>query len=304
MLERADGAVSVARGSEVVEARQGDAIQQGSRVETWERSTAVLRLGDHVRAALGPGSSLEIRSVSPEGADVVLGRGWLVCDVDPGRLAAGLTVRAPGGRVEVLGTRFAVEIGQGGELEVRVLRGRVAWVSDRGGASVELEAGESAVLPGSAAHRLADDLARRDAALLGGELVAAGGERVEPDLGQLFAEAEQARREGEHERAAARYRRIAARDPGGAAGGTALVSLGQLSLGPLGRPADARRAFSDYLASHPSGPLREEAWVGLIRAELALGHTDAARVAAARYLRDHPSGRYARIAEELVRDEP
>jgi hypothetical protein len=295
----ADGTAEVRRAGAPI-ARPGDGrLRDGDVVQTSDDAVAVLRRGDAVRLALGPGSALEVARVVEGAVEVALSSGWLVGRVEPGETPIEVTVRTPAGEVLVLGTIFAVEVADVGTVTVRVVRGEIAFDRDGDLGRTTVAAGREAFFPEGRSDETTPQVAARDVALLEGRITTPVAAVASAGVEELFERAEAARRRGQHEQAATLYRRIAASDRG-AAGGTALISLGQLSLGPLGQPDQARRAFSSYLASGRRS-LRQEALVGLLRSQRALGQTSAARATARRYVDEYPSGRYRAVADDLLR---
>ncbi len=310
-VERASGpALVLTRGD--AEIRRADeplgelegGLRDGDEVRTADGAVAVLGRGDEIRLALGPQSALTLERLAPGALEVNLESGWLVGQVDPGEQALEVKVRTPAGVVFVLGTIFAVEVAASGSVEVRVTRGQVTFEMDGEEdepAPETVSAGQVASFPSGQTVEVSPRVVGRDQALLEGRLMPRPAEVVvTTDVETLFEQAETARRGGQLRRAAALYTRIAATDPRGASGGTALISLGQLSLGPLGQPAQARQAFSSYLSSRRRS-LRQEAFVGLLRAQRALGQMGPARRTARQYLDEYQSGRYRHVAEELLR---
>lgn len=303
-LAIAEGAAEVRRGGARLHAPARAPLEEGDEVLTAaEDGLAVLRQGEAVRLALGPGSALDVVRLAPGSLEVGLGAGWLAGQVEPGQGPVQLQVHTPTGVLRVVGTIFAVEVADQGAVEVRVARGEVSFTPRASDASIEVETGRRARFPTGTTAEVGARYTERDEALLQGRLLARPDEAVAAvgvDVETLFERAEAARRRGQPAQAAALYRQIAGADPHGASGGTALISLGQLSLGPLGQPGQARSAFSTYLASRRR-PLRQEAFSGLLRSQLALGQAAAARRTARQYLDEYPTGRYRDIAENALR---
>ncbi len=86
-----------------------------------------------------------------------------------------------------------------------------------------------------------------------------------PDVTERLRRIRQLRASGHYAEAASGYEELIAAHSGSAEAQAALVSLGELRLGPLRDPSGARRAFELYL-NGPSGTLEESARYGLIRA--------------------------------------
>lgn len=279
------------------DASGGVPLSEGDRVTTPAETMASLELGEHLQIALGPDSSVQLLRRDADGIELSLDQGWVVGRLDPTDERLTLKVHTPAGELTVLGTIFAVEATDEEEVEVRVSRGRVAFRVSDGDEPVEIEAGRSGRFPAGATSELDDQASSRDEALLDGRFEPPQGPApalvFDPD--SLFEQAEAARRQGQHSRAAALYQQITASNGSGSAG-TAQISLGQLYLGPLGQPARARGVFARYLSSNRRG-LRQEAFIGLFRAQRALGQAAAAAATARRYLTEYPDGRYRQVVE-------
>jgi tetratricopeptide (TPR) repeat protein len=102
----------------------------------------------------------------------------------------------------------------------------------------------------------------------------------------MLSQALELRGRGQFRRAAEVYRQIHQASPRSAAGGTALVSLGELSLSSLNDPRAALAAFDSYLTT--GGALSQEAAFGRIRALRALGRTAEERTAIERFVAQYP----------------
>jgi len=107
--------------------------------------------------------------------------------------------------------------------------------------------------------------------------------------GALLQQAQVARAEGRNGEAVQLYRRLQRLHPESPEARTSLVSLGELELSKLSRPAVALRAFQRYLDSGDQS-LAREALYGKIRALAALGRRPEERHAIEAYLRLYPSG--------------
>jgi hypothetical protein len=276
------------------------AVERGDHVVTASGSAAEVGIGEDIVVHLGPESDVALARLDPSSPSLELAAGWVVCHVVHREPPVPFTVVAGGMEVRVTGTVFAVERTSGGAVDVRVAQGSVEVVT-AGEPAVIVEADRAASFPRARVRALEPTLAARDAALARGELTPDREPVVEASLDELFEQAEADRREGRYDRAAAIYRRIAGADRSGAAGGTAMISLGQLCLGRLGRPDEARLAFATYLSRQPGGALRQEAYVGLLRSHRALGQSAEAARVARRYLDEFPAGRYREAAEEELR---
>ena len=110
------------------------------------------------------------------------------------------------------------------------------------------------------------------------------GEELEESLPaeDLLALARTAMKEKRWADAAYAYRRLRRAYPGSQLAHAALVSIGNLELEHLGRPARARRAYRAYLRK--AGPLAQEAQLGVVRAsEGASGEAAAIEAYLSRY---------------------
>ncbi len=112
----------------------------------------------------------------------------------------------------------------------------------------------------------------------------------------LLLLADSARFAGEAGRA--RQALLAARRRG--AKGSSAFLLGKIAADSAASPGEAAQWFETYLAEAPSGGLAEQALGRLIEARRRAGQTEAARVAATRYLERYPSGGYAAAARAIL----
>jgi tetratricopeptide (TPR) repeat protein len=118
-----------------------------------------------------------------------------------------------------------------------------------------------------------------------------GAGRARPSASALLGRARSLRVAGRYREAAAAYQELVSAYAGSDVSRVALVSLGELQLSSLGRPAAALESFERYLAG--GGSLTQEARYGRIRALTAVGRTQAAREATDRFLRDYPGSAQA-----------
>ncbi len=126
--------------------------------------------------------------------------------------------------------------------------------------------------------------------------------RTLPSIKTLLGEAAQCRIDRDWACAAKRYRGIIATFPRRPEAATALVTLGQLQLDHLHRPAEARRNFERYLARRPAGALSEQALFGIARACRAVGDSRRERQALERFVSRHPSSPMAGAARRRLDD--
>lgn len=307
-VEAISQGVTINREDQAIDVAQTMQLNEGDRVTTGEGGRGALSLNEGVRVALGRSTSMELQQLTIEELTVYLTEGWIVCSVAPDQ-GHHLEVRTTTTSIRVVGTVFAVEASSEGVAQVRVIEGRVEVIT-REGQTTRLEAGQTIQFPEGGQQPLSRHATARDQALLLGDLIPsapsqdAHGTPTKVDLGELFRQAEASRRQGDCARATSLYKRIVSSNPSGASAGTALISLGQHCLGGCRCAGEARRAYRAYISGHRGGSMRQEAFVGLMRAERALGHLDAARTVARRYLNEHPNGRYTSMAEGLLDDSP
>lgn len=107
----------------------------------------------------------------------------------------------------------------------------------------------------------------------------------------LLARAQDLRAAGRLQDAAASYLELIERYSTAPEGRTALLSLGHLELGPLGRPQEALDHFEQYLSA--GGRLSQEASYGRIQALQGLGRTEEAKRAISAFLQNHPESAQA-----------
>jgi hypothetical protein len=108
---------------------------------------------------------------------------------------------------------------------------------------------------------------------------------------ELLRTASEARAQGQFARAAQAYRRLQTGYPGTAEARTSVLSLAELELSHLGRPAQALRSFDKYLQR--GGALSREALYGKIRALRALGRHTQERQSIRTFLDKYPRSTYA-----------
>lgn len=119
---------------------------------------------------------------------------------------------------------------------------------------------------------------------------------------ELFAQANQARRDGDAHEAVRVYRALQKSYPASAEANTSRVALGRLLLDKLGDPAGARAQFEAYLAKAQGGTLAEEARVGLALAVGRLGDASAERAAWKALLANHPDSVHAARARKRLEE--
>jgi transmembrane sensor len=305
-------------------------------VPTDIEGTALDSAGDHLSMALPDGSHIEldpsarieVRERSKNRVRVELTRGRAEFDVarDPERK---FVVVAGAVEVEVIGTRFFVERGDGERVRVEVERGIVAvhargethrltagstWSSDQVAAAVVPEAPEEpeadAVVEGLAEDAPVEELEES-------EDVAQVEERTAPrprkkaqsrsrtrrkerpldlsalDAPGLFDVANTARRRGDLRDAAMAYARMLSRFPQDPRTGLAAFELGRLRMDSLADPQGAITALQRAIAIEPEAGYREDAMARLVYAYESLGAPIMCTKARDGYLAEFPKGAHA-----------
>lgn len=274
-------------------------------------------------------ASARLRTASA--AELVLSSGVVWVDVDPSDGLLPFAVVTPDAAVRVAGTRFAVAFDPARGTRVAALEGHV--VVQRGDRAVDvyggtqLEPGAAEPVPLDPAWRLSlvDLLPPRPAprAAPPAEPPAAAQADEAPPAAELpaedvpapeapgtaagdgdvaerwYREAESALGRGEFDRAIALLRRVADAAPRSTRAGHALIDLGRAAL-RAGRPAEAERAYERYLAQHPRGTLREDAWAAWCRLRARDGSPERVRACYAGYLAEFPAGAFAAEAREAI----
>lgn len=123
---------------------------------------------------------------------------------------------------------------------------------------------------------------------------------VADEVETLLLAADAARLSG-HGAAALPYLERAASHEGDPRAAMARFTRGRILLS-LGRASDAARELESVADAAPSGPLAEDALARAIEAHLRAGDPAHARALAARYLREHPDGRWVERAEAALGD--
>jgi tetratricopeptide (TPR) repeat protein len=251
------------------------------------------RLSDGSRIVVMPGAVLETIEDSPSRAELWLRRGEATFDLEHG--ARRWIVATALGTVEVLGTRFTVNIDDS-RLRVSVERGSVLVRSPhldggiaRLGPSQVVEITRVAPAPPPDVPRPAPELpappARR-ARAVEDRPRAPPMEPTDP-----LDAADVLRSEGRDAEAAALLEEaeaVASRDHAS----LLAFTRARIELERLNRPSRAATAFERALALGLPEALREDARAGQVQALAQAGEREAARTAAAVYLRDYPRGRW------------
>jgi hypothetical protein len=244
------------------------------------------------------------RALDSKERTLELGRGRVVASLLPQPKGTSFSVVTAAGRVTAVGTVFSVESKDDGTTIARVLEGKVAVVTAGATRPRFVRAGEALRLGDTRPSTLSAEDRERDLALLSPELRAAlaraaGSAPAAADATRssspesLLDEALALRARGDFRGAASVYRRIHQASPTSAVGGTALVSLGELSLSSLGDPAGALAAFETYLVR--GGALSQEAAFGKARALRALRRTAEERRAIEHFLARYPDAAQSKV---------
>ncbi|MGK3992931.1 FecR domain-containing protein [Sorangium sp. So ce1024] len=109
---------------------------------------------------------------------------------------------------------------------------------------------------------------------------------------KLFEAANQARRAGDLERAAALYRQLVAKHPGDARAQIAALELGRIEM-ERGKGANAEDALRTAASSSAGSSVHEDALARLVRLYDSQGKRDACEEARRRYLATYPNGVHA-----------
>jgi ferric-dicitrate binding protein FerR (iron transport regulator) len=249
------------------------------------------------------------RALDSKERTLELGRGRLVASLVPQPKGTSFSIVTAAGRVTAVGTVFSVESQDDGTTIARVLEGKVAVVTAGSTRPRFVRAGEALRLGDSRPSALSTEDRERDLALLSPELRAAlaraaGSAPAATDATRssspesLLEEALALRGRGDFRGAAAVYRRIHQSSPGSPVGGTALVSLGELSLSSLGDPAGALAAFESYLVR--GGALSQEAAFGKARALRALRRTAEERRAIEQFIARYPDAAQTKVLRQRL----
>jgi transmembrane sensor len=276
-------------------------------------------LSDDSRLELGPGTKLELGENRPGQLHLLLRQGRMALDVRSQgrtrwRIDSGST------SIEVVGTRFVVER-QGDRTQVTVTEGKVR-VSDPhlvppvqylGPGEVlsppEARSAQTTLEPQASRPPTASEMNRRRS-----RTPAAASTPTPPgptgppesppptdpppnpaittpaQAEDLLREADEARRRGDHPRAAAVLARVAEGSDTRAA--LAALTLGRLLLDELEDPAGADRALVRALALPLPSGMNEFAWARRVEAKARQGARAEAQALADEYQRRFPSGRF------------
>ncbi len=259
-----------------------------------------------VVVCVAAGTSITSKDLASKDRVLGLGGGRVVVSLVPQPAGTSFSIVTEKGRVTAVGTVFSVESSDDGAITARVVEGKVVVREKDTSPGRPLRAGESLRLGELKPSALTVEERDRDLELLPAELRAPLREPAPPPSASasapnpegLLQQALALRARGQFRRAAEVYRQIHEATPGSAAGGTALVSLGELSLSSLKDPRAALAAFDSYLAT--GGALSQEAAFGRIRALRALGRSAEERTAIERFVARYPKVPQSRVLRERL----
>jgi TolA-binding protein len=123
-----------------------------------------------------------------------------------------------------------------------------------------------------------------------------------PEARELLREAQDRRASRDFPGSARAYEKLLQFHPSSDEARAALVSLGQLEVDRLGRPAAALRRFEAYLRAGSQAPLRAEALLGRARSLRALGRVAEERETLERFLAEHAGAIQSPAVERRIRE--
>jgi transmembrane sensor len=243
-----------------------------------------IALADGSQALLVRDAQIRVSEQTPERVHIAQASGEVRYDVRPDP-AREFVVTAPGIRVRVRGTLFAVAVAAD-RVEVRVERGRVEV--DDGIRTRELSAGESLGIPsrGTPAVDEGHHEAPAEAPI---PAAAMASPASRPSFERMLAEADQARAEGRQDDAVMAITSALAAFPRDGRVPSALFSLGKVERARQRFEASAM-AFDRCWRAAPNGPLAQDALAEAASSWARAGRFDAARADADRYLERWPDG--------------
>jgi hypothetical protein len=281
----------------------GASLSDGTVLESpADRALPAVALNDGSRVGLGAGSRMRLTSTRADAIRLELERGRVDVAATH-REGRSFVVAAHGYEVQVVGTRFVVEILADARVDVRVDEGRVQVRSPSGevravsGGESWSAKSEPVVEDADAAPETLDEMDDVDDDASAATTAGAPGRRgprrsttaASSAAKALLDDAQRATAEGRMKDAAQLFdalRHQHRRDPRAA---LAAFELGRIRLDSLGDPAGAEEALRDALRLAHVGPLREDAEARRVEALDKMGSPACAR-ARDEYLTRHPSG--------------
>jgi transmembrane sensor len=285
---------------------QPPVVSDGGRASSAPRDVREAQsivLADASRAlALEPGTEIAVEEDSPALVQLRLDRGRARFDVTP-RTERSFEVRAGKVLVKVVGTVFDVEV-VADRVGVSVEKGMV--VVDWGRGQKRLSAGEHGWFPpvvlSDGAEAAGPDTAAHASG--GGKGTssrrAAAAPPTEPNVQDLFAQADSQRARGNPARAAELLKQILREYPEDPRASLAAFTLGRVLLNELARPREAAAAFYQVREKAPASQFAEDALAREIDAWKRASEPERARALATQYLERYPSGRHAQRVRILL----
>ncbi len=294
----------------------GQMIPAGREIGTIE-GRAAFSLPSEVAVSVAPNTRLAVAGKAKNSHELTLKTGHIFVSVAPIDRQAPFRVITPHGLIVVKGTVFSVDVNDDSSI-VRMYLGEVEIVLTTG-ESLRLAKGNAARFSGtkdSQDRPLSDEetvqLAQRHVELekvvpfstalnekekdkhsvqssgsSSVEAIATGVKKA-PSILALKRSAQDHRRAGRWREAADVYQRMIREHPDSSESRNALVSLGQLEIEKLARPAKARQHFDRYLRLSGSGPLAQEAMYGKAQALGMLKNVPAEQQALELFIKRYP----------------
>jgi transmembrane sensor len=281
----------------------------GAVLESGERDS--LTLPDGTQLTLASRSQVRLVSVRGNELEILLQQGGIDLDV-PHRSGRQLEVHVGPYDVIDVGTRFRVELGEGGRCTVSVMEGAVEIRREDGvGEPRKIGAGEtwSSAPPSTAV------IAPRTDSPSDSPSAASPTDEVPPAAGvpaaapqspppasptALFEAGTKARSAGKAREAAIAFDTLRRRYRSDPRAGTAAFELGRLRLDSFNDARGAVEALSDAIALAPNGPFREDAEARRVEALEVEGSSSCAAARDA-YLTRYPTGIHATMVTRRCR---
>jgi hypothetical protein len=267
--------------------------------------------GPPLRAEFADGSSIEVfpgarvdgLASSASEFVVLLRRGRARFLVQPGGPRRWL-IETRNARVEVVGTVFSVDAGEGGadvQVEVGTVLVRSPVLPDGvqrldAGQSLELRAPAPPPPAASAPH----EAFPAPSPPVHARAPARGGKPRHASAAALWEGADAARRSGQPARAAALLELLMRDYPDDSQVAAAAFTRGVLQFAELGQPAGAASSFRQALDLGIGAALREDCYWRWARALERAGDGAGVRAAVAEYLRVYPNGRHRHTLQRLI----
>jgi len=263
--------------------------------KTQPEVTSTLDLAGAGKAFLSAGAIVSIKHRSKFDLQLVQTHGYVRYELKsaPGRV---MKVHAGAVTVKVIGTIFTLDKNED-TVRVTVKRG-VVKVAD-GRREVTLEAGEEIAMQSEPTDTLDDKL---NSAVLTEEIVEKTDQdkSSRPGIRVLLRQSDQARLEGDYERAALLLRQIIREFPSSPRLANVLFTLGNVEKN-RGKLLRAARSYKRCRKMSPKGPLTEDAYAQEAFCLDLAGQFGQAKRAARQYLRLYPTGTHANRMRRMIR---